>query len=233
MHALTYWHPVPELKSEAGLRQAWARNWARLGWQTQELKLAEAAAHPRYETFVIKARTWPTINPRAYEEACWLRWLALDQWLQQSGEPGALLCDYDVFNVTVTPDVLQQHGKLGEHGMVSLDGILTCMGAIWVSRDFAQVIPPLIEHFAMRLVTQLKEGPHVSDLMVFDRLFKSLKIGRRLGWIELFDPKYRDLLLASPLTPRPWLLHLYNDATTYKNMDRTALFLELDKILWP
>jgi hypothetical protein len=233
MHALTYWHPVPELKSEAGLRQAWERNWTQLGWQTYELGLVQAAAHPRYESFVMKARTWPTINPLAYEEACWVRWLALDQWLQQTGEPGAVLSDYDVFNVTVSPERLQHTAELTTHGLVSLDGNLTCVGGVWVSSAFARIIPALLEDRAMQLSIADGKRRHISDLMVFNWLFKIAKLGAMLGWVELFEPKHKELLLTARATGTPWLLHLHNDGTTYQNMDRTALFLEMEKILWP
>jgi hypothetical protein len=235
MHALTYWHPVPGMRDERGLREAWARNWQRLGWQTLELGLREAAVHPRYESFVAKVRTWPSVNLPAYEEACWVRWLALDQWLKVTGEPGAVLCDYDVFDVTATPDMLWSCPAFQEQALVSLDGGLTCLGAVWVSNEFAKIIPALLEDRAMRLaiIAARELRPHTSDLIVFDWLMKRAMVGVRLGWIDLFQEKHLTQLLERRARGNPWLLHLSNDYTTAQNLDRTSLFLEMEQLLWP
>lgn len=47
-------------------------------------------------------REWPTLNDRRYEEACYLRWLALAIMASMVDGP-CLMSDYDVINQSFTP----------------------------------------------------------------------------------------------------------------------------------
>lgn len=231
MNALIYHHPVPELKDETGLRQAWARNWQRLGWQTRQLGLREAAGHPRYERFVMRAQTWPTINPPAYELACWIRWLAVDQWFQETGEASAVCCDYDVFNASARPDVLDCLATR-QTGLVSLDGGHSYVAAVWVTRDFARIIPALLEDLAMQLCVGHEDRRHISDMMVFAHLIERVQIGRCLNLMEDYSVELKQTL-ATQAKARPLMLHLATSIMGPLGLDKTWEFLELEKQLWP
>lgn len=73
----------------------WKRSFRKHGWNPIVLTKFHAKKHPRYEEFVAKVSNpefYPTVNPRYYEVACFVRWLALDV------AGGGLMTDYDVVN---------------------------------------------------------------------------------------------------------------------------------------
>jgi hypothetical protein len=89
----TYFDPqVPGGRSPAhsGVLRLWSESWRRNGWEPRVLGPRDAKKHPQYERFLARVRTYPTINPRGYEDACYLRWLAF------AHVKGGLMVDYDV-----------------------------------------------------------------------------------------------------------------------------------------
>jgi hypothetical protein len=75
----------------AAILRFWERAWAFAGWNPVVLNRRIAESAPDFVPFLAEVHRKPTINPREYEDACYLRWLAL----RQSG--GGLLADLDVF----------------------------------------------------------------------------------------------------------------------------------------
>lgn len=81
----------------------WRTSWDHRGFEPVITSRADAARHPRHAEFVEKLRHLPTINIKAYEDACYLRWLAFDQLIRERDLSWALASDTDVFNYSLTP----------------------------------------------------------------------------------------------------------------------------------
>jgi hypothetical protein len=69
--------------------RVWARHWYSLGFMPIILGRKEAQAHPFYKPFYAKMAELPSVNPQAFELACYLRWLAFVQ------VGGGIMIDYD------------------------------------------------------------------------------------------------------------------------------------------
>lgn len=80
-----------------GLIQLWRESWRRNGWTPSVLSPADAIRHPAYKDLKKRIALYPTINPRAYEDACYLRWLALATCKR------GWMTDYDVINNGFAP----------------------------------------------------------------------------------------------------------------------------------
>ena len=57
----------------------WRASWIRWGWRTKILSEVDARAHPQYEYLRDQFIRLPTVNPKAYELSCYLRWIAAIQ----------------------------------------------------------------------------------------------------------------------------------------------------------
>jgi len=77
--------------SPTALLNLWARSWEKAGYETALLHEKDAKDHPGYKYFEERVSKFPTVNPPAYERACYMRHMAM------ANVPGAtLLVDYDV-----------------------------------------------------------------------------------------------------------------------------------------
>ena len=70
--------------------KSWARHWYSVGFMPLILSRQQAASHPLYKKFRKRMRKLPTVNPKNYEMACYLRWLAFEQI------GGGIMVDFDV-----------------------------------------------------------------------------------------------------------------------------------------
>ena len=88
----TYFDPVPEMQNNGHAEQIqlWKDGWSSRGWNPVVLDRYSAMRHPLYHQFLAKVKGFPSVNPTAYEQACWCRWLAL------RAMGGGLMGDYDV-----------------------------------------------------------------------------------------------------------------------------------------
>jgi hypothetical protein len=96
----TFYEPIKGYADAAPLINLWQESWARNGWKTEVLDEEDAIAHPDYEVFLEAINTFPTTNDRRYENACYIRWLAM-ALLEDSL---AVMSDYDCFNRSFSPD---------------------------------------------------------------------------------------------------------------------------------
>ena len=72
----------------------WQSSWANLGGFSPQMLSADVDLSPgAIALHAATTRTYPTVNPRQYEDACWERWSA---FLEACPPEGALFCDVDV-----------------------------------------------------------------------------------------------------------------------------------------
>ena len=95
MTIFTYYERMP-LWDHSALLNIWKSNWQKHGFRTIVCGKEMARKHPLYGPFVQKTRTFPTINGRQYEEACYIRWLAFEVMMDAT-DGRALMSDYDVY----------------------------------------------------------------------------------------------------------------------------------------
>jgi hypothetical protein len=56
---------------------AWRTAWEQAGWQTRVLNESDARLHPHYDELKSKLASLPTVNPKGYDLACFLRHVAM------------------------------------------------------------------------------------------------------------------------------------------------------------
>lgn len=97
---------TPYINHELMARQ-FALSWARLGWKVYFATKLHAEEHEMYEPYMTAVRQLPTINPRAFEDVCYKRWLAFEVALRKLNLPAAFFADYDVMNLDLTPPEIE------------------------------------------------------------------------------------------------------------------------------
>lgn len=87
----TYFEVVPEMNDENELKliELWEKSWAKFGFETLVLNESHARQHPYWDEYSKAVENLPTINPKGYERACWVRHLAMAQ------VGGGMISDYD------------------------------------------------------------------------------------------------------------------------------------------
>lgn len=92
MKIFGYYCDVPDLnrQDELHLVHLWLRRWRAAGWDPWVLSEWDAAKHPYFAEFDRAISALPSVNPKPYERACYLRWLALAQ------VGGGFMADFDL-----------------------------------------------------------------------------------------------------------------------------------------
>lgn len=87
-----YWTDVPELNRdhELHLVHLWTHRWRAVGWDPWVLTEWDARKHPYFDEFDRVVSALPSVNPKSYERACYLRWLAL------AADGGGYMADFDL-----------------------------------------------------------------------------------------------------------------------------------------
>lgn len=87
----TFYSHVPMLSfaDETKLILLWMERWEAAGFEPIVLTEYHAHKHPCYAPFCEKIDSLPSVNPPAYDRACYLRWLAMN------AIGGGLMADYD------------------------------------------------------------------------------------------------------------------------------------------
>lgn len=92
VHTYAAWSSHAETRAEQErVVELWRKNWTDAGWDAQVLTEADAKRHPEYEKFRSGFEKLPIKNPKEYEMACFMRWVAM-----ATLEHTALMVDYDV-----------------------------------------------------------------------------------------------------------------------------------------
>lgn len=93
MNVYTYFEPL-NLNDAKELIPLWVGAWKRVGCTPVVLMPMDAVQASDYHEFVARVGSYPTVNPPAYELACYVRWLAFREALADSGF--GLMVDLDV-----------------------------------------------------------------------------------------------------------------------------------------
>lgn len=95
----TYYDRLAGMAPANGLLDLWQEKWTAQGWQPIILSEKDAKRVRGYGKFLSAIHKLPTVNHRGYEDACYLRHLAM------VNRGGGFLTDYDVLPVNAPPPI--------------------------------------------------------------------------------------------------------------------------------
>jgi hypothetical protein len=152
----TYYRQIKgrdQLEQEWLLSQ-WAGRWIKAGWIPKVIGPNEASSHPFFNDFMALVSTLPTVNMREYEEACWLRWLAMVQ------VGGGLMTDYDVFNYGLSPQEIEPPS--GELPCILADHNPCPCAVLGTAQQYANMVNVIMTRAKASIGTE-RGQPHLSD----------------------------------------------------------------------
>jgi hypothetical protein len=156
----TYYQPVDgiDLEDATRLILLWKRNWKSKGFEPFVLNENNARKHSRFAEVADRVSKFPTINPKDYERACYLRYLAI------AAEGGGIMTDYDTFCFdseypfpTTMPDT-----------MVSLQGYIPSI-VYCTKKAFNRAITEFYKYEVTIKDVSESGVPHVSDMYIIHR----------------------------------------------------------------
>jgi hypothetical protein len=168
----TYFRPCDDpdaLAEQKRILAIWERSWRAAGFEPVILTEAHAREHPQFEEYCVEMGAKPTINPPAYEMACWLRWMAAHALNRV-----VFLTDYDVLPFSFGPAPIHQ----------DLDKFPTmlCGGVPCAVIGTPEQFEAAINAFVTCQPTQEQGQPHLSDMHAAQQLgFRSVDICREYG----------------------------------------------------
>lgn len=104
----TYFRPCvdPEaLAEQKRILAIWEKNWREHGWEPVVLTESDARKHPEFTKYEAAFRAMPTVSPKEYEMAAYLRWLCM---ATMPGTGPHLIVDYDCLAKGFTPDSMSE-----------------------------------------------------------------------------------------------------------------------------
>ncbi len=149
----------------------WKNSWRKNGWLPIVLTREDAKKHNLYEKILTKVIEFPTVNPKQYEIACFMRWVAI------AAIGGGFMSDYDVINyhflpIDIPSEVTVYHslnpGLVGGNGAAFDDTLLSLILNNVTSANFKLVSDKL----------------HYSDMYLFlqfPSMFHHVPISKLIG----------------------------------------------------
>lgn len=154
--------------------RAWLRNWYANGWSPEILRLSDSATYPGYSWYQKRFATFPTVNWRAYEMTCYLRWLAFAE------KGGGVFVDYDIMNFPVQ-NIPVICGPCGNSTMTNEPGdMLVSYPKFWPMLVFGgrpaaeKLIRALAEYELDPEQDQFNGQPHISDMIIVQNIAEHL-----------------------------------------------------------
>jgi hypothetical protein len=184
--AHTYFRPCadPEaLAEQKRILAIWEKNWRDAGWEPVILTEEHARKHPQFEKYRKAFEAMPTVSPKEYEMAAWLRHLAMSAL----GKGIHLLVDYDVLvNDLDEADLFNMHGLENRFPMILSDNNPVPCAVLGHACQFDNAI----RAFPDCPVGEEQGRPHLSDMLAVQMLkFPAMDVCREFGTPEWFKAK--------------------------------------------
>lgn len=158
MNVFTYYEPTPLLGQEY-LLACWQDSWRAKGWNPCVLGADDARRHPLFQAYNKAIKSFPTVNAREYEEACWRRWLAYSVASDEHVE-SIVATDYDVINRDLICGPGVRPAVLGRTLGLHENPTAACVGS---KRSFDAFVM-LALRSAERGIVRVDGRMHVSDM---------------------------------------------------------------------
>lgn len=159
--------------------ELWKQSWSRLGWNPVVLGPLDAMKHPKFEEFRAKIAALPTVNPVKYEQACYLRWLALDF------VGGGFLTDYDVISTRLTPQSFMEI-RASEKLTPLQGGSSLVPAAMWAPKGALKDWLAALEGYKPKKRDTEEGRPHVSDQSILNRL-------KAEAWVDATQERVKEV----------------------------------------
>ncbi len=159
-----YYEFLPNMKNNDAMEliAEWEKSWKANCWIPIVLNHTHAMTHPKYEHWSTKLAQLPTVNDPLYENACYLRHLAM------AAVGGGLMVDFDVINLSFKPD-----------DMVKVDMFTTFEGSVpsmvYASTSEYERIIDYMANYQLTESDRARGKPHISDMhILYDMATKKL-----------------------------------------------------------
>jgi hypothetical protein len=141
------------------LLRLWEASWRRKGWNPVVLDRKVAQESIRYRNFLKAISRLPSANDKAYEQACFLRHLAM------SVVGGGVLSDYDCMNQSFTPE---QAGAFLKDEVRFLEPYRVPCLIIGTKSGYEKVCD-VFEEYRLTKEDRVRGRPHVSDMTILQK----------------------------------------------------------------
>lgn len=209
MKVFTYYNEVLGISFFDSLKliTAWRERWAASGYEPVVLNEYIARKHPFFAEFDKGLERLPTQNSRAYELACYHRWLAL------AHVGGGILADYDVFPRGVHGEMICEPTPNKLH-LMQANCVCPCLSvssadvALRVCKEF------ITREFQMHAING---QPHMSDQYALEQIVQA-----GADWIVQHDAV---LLYTEPGWETRPFVHFANRVAQQQNKNPRWQFL--------
>lgn len=159
MKIVSFHEPIADEKL---LVELWTKVWRKFDFDPVVIGLDSAKQYPKYEEYLSRVRSYPTVNGPGFDELCLLRWPAVEMYSKE-GERIAFT-DYDVFPLAKIPKIPDVFDGLIFNGD-------QCGGPGFIvgeNKDWRRITKMMFEY---EVVESDKFGgiPHVSDMTILHR----------------------------------------------------------------
>lgn len=176
MNIYTYYDDILEGQHE--IIELWKDSWMRNGWNPIVLDYSHAACTDMELEYL---GALPSVNPKRYEMACFLRWKAM------SNIGGGWMCDYDVANLGFSPEDSKKY-----ESMSILQGHVPCL--VYGSSEAYYNMFEIFTTESMKFLTSIGGIPHTSDMIVISNIIDREFINRLDVVVDY--PKREDSILV-------------------------------------
>lgn len=145
-------------RDDLPLIKRWSENWAGAGFEPVVLCEEDAKLHPGFQYYREIIRRFPTTNIPLYEQACFMRHLAM-------AKRGGLLLDYDVFNFGLSPEELTEKVGFGDVPVFLEPTLVPC--AVAGNAKAFDYLCDMIDTYIVKTSDHVNGRPHVSDMTIF------------------------------------------------------------------
>jgi len=152
----------------------WKYTWIKNGWKPIILNQTIAQKHLLYEKYYSVIKSFPTINTKEYENACFLRWLAM------SVVGGGFMSDYDVIN----KNFVYQREKMVYKRPVIYQGLVPSL-VFGDEEDYLKFVQLFISYKPDTF------EKHISDMVILSKqYFQKKNIYESFNIIKAFKEPY-------------------------------------------
>lgn len=176
MNIYTYYDEV--LDNQIEIIEVWKKSWENNGWNPIVLdrKFIKCT-----NLEIEYLENLPSVNPKKYEMACFLRWNAM------SNIGGGWMCDYDVINIGFSPEDSKKY-----ESMSILQGHVPCL-VYGTSEDYKHIFN-IFTTESSNFITKIDEKSHTSDMIIISNI-KNRDFIKCLNIVDDYPKKEKSILI--------------------------------------
>jgi hypothetical protein len=147
-------------QDELDMLELWKKSWSAYGWNPVILDMSVAKRHPRFEEYKKILSTFPTVNPKNTELACYYRWIAMEV------VGGGFMSDIDVMNYGFRYPSGEWDWDFTTH-QAFIPSFVSAS-----KQEYQRIVDLMASFDGMKNAYKENGKPHMSDMLIFDALAK-------------------------------------------------------------